>query len=270
MSSARALQKPRLIFQAAVVRRAYWRRARFALLALAAVMLGMAALRLARDAAAADLALLDLGFVAALAAAALLGLRAALNLARWWRRRDETLAFYDQGFVWARAGQPHKYGWSKLAVLREGAGGLYAGSRPLVQWGAHTLTMTDGQVFRVTPVHGNLRQFVRAVRPLAAEVTGARMGRTLRQERPVRLHPQLTVWPGGVEAGKREIRWDELAVGVQRGRLVIQAKDSKGRFTTARRYRVSRVDNVGGFLDLARTTIRNHRPQGHARRPASL
>ncbi len=270
MSSVRALQKPQLIFRAAVVRRAYWRRARFALLALAAVMLGMVGLRLARDAAAADLALLDLGFVAAVAAAALLSLRAALNLARWWRRRDETLAFFDQGFVWTRAGKQHKYSWGKLAVLREGAGGLYLGRRPLVQWGAHTLTMTDGQVFRVTPLYGDLRRFARAVRPLAAAVTGARIGRTLRQERPVRLHPKLTVWPGGVEAGRREIPWQDLGVGVKRGRLVIRAKGETGRFTTVRRYRISRVDNVGGFLDLAAVTIRTHQPARAARKPAGV
>jgi hypothetical protein len=270
MSAARARQKPQLVFRAVVERRVYWRRARFALLALAAVALGMVALRLARDAAAADLALLDLGFLAALIAAVLLGVRVVVNLLRWRRRHDETLAFFDQGFVWTRDGTQHKYGWSKLAVLREGAGGLYLRRRPLVQWGAHTLTMTDGQVFRVTPVYGDLRRFVRAVRPLAAEVTGARMGRTLRQERPVRLHPQLTVWPGGVEAGKREIPWAELAVKVKQGRLVIYAKNEKGRFTPVRRYRVSRVDNVGGFLDLAGATIRNHQPERFTRKPASV
>lgn len=270
MSSSRVLQPPRLVFQATVERRRYWRRARFALIVLAAVMLGMVALRLARDATAADLALLDLGFLAAVIAAALLSLRVIVNLLRWRSRRDEKLAVFDQGFVWTRDGKQHKYAWGKLAVLREGAGGLYLGRRPLVQWGAHTLTMTDGQVFRVTPVHGDLRRFARIVRPLAAEVTGTRMGRILRQEKPVRLHPKLTVWPGGVEAGKREIPWSELDVGVKRGRLVIRARDAKGRFIPVLRCRVSRVDNVGGFLDLARATIRNHQPERFARKPAAV
>lgn len=261
MGSARPLQKPRLVFQAQIERRVHWRRARFALLALAAVALGMLALRLARDAVAADLALLDLGFLAAVIAAGLLAVRAGVNLLRWRRRRDETLAFYDQGFVWKRDGTQHKYAWNKLAVLREGAGGLYLRGRPLLQWGAHTLTMTDGAVFRVTPAHGNVRAFARAVRPFAAEVTGTRMGRILRRERPVRLHPKLVVWPGGVEAGRREIPWADLDVNVRHGRLIIRARNARGRFVTVMRYRISRVDNVGGFVDLARATIRNHRPQ---------
>lgn len=260
MGGARPLQKPRLVFRAQIERRAYWRRARFALLALVAVMLSMAALHLAREAAVADPALLDAGLLAAVIAAGLLAVRAGINVLRWRLRRDETLAVYDQGFIWQRDGQQHKYSWGKLAVLREGANGLYLRRRPLLQWGAHTLTMADGAVFRFTPAHGSVRAFARAVRPFAADVTGTRMGRILRRERPVRLHPQLVVWPGGVEAGRHEIPWADLDVGVRRGWLVIRARDSRGRFVTVKRYRVSRVDNVGGFLDLAHETIRIHRP----------
>ena len=261
---ARALQKPRLVFRAVVERRVYWRRMRRALLLLAPVMLGIVALYLARDNQAADLALLDLGFIAAVIAAVLLGVRVVVNLLRWRTRRDETLMFFDQGFVWTRMGTQHKYGWSKLATFRERAGGLYLGRRSLVQWGAHTLTMADGAVFHVTPVYGDLRRFADAVRPYIAEVTGIRMGRILRQERPVRLHPKLIVWPGGVEAGRREIPWGAMDVELARGRLFIRAKNEKGRFATVRSYRVSGVDNVAGFMDLAQTTIRNHQPERFA------
>jgi hypothetical protein len=190
----------------------------------------------------------------------LLLVRVIVNWWRWRTRHDETIRVYDQGFVWQRDGESYKYAWNKLLTIREGGRGLYLGRLPLVQWGAHTLTMTDKQVFRFRPHHGDMRAFIRVVRPYAADVTGTRMGRILRQEKPVRLHPRLVAWPGGLAVGRREIHWSLLDVDIQRGRLVIRArKENNGKYRTVRSYPIHAVDNVGGFIELATVTIENHR-----------
>lgn len=262
---ARALQKPKLILQAVVERKPYFRRFRLSMIGFLAALGALYALNEVWKRDLIDEWIVNVGWLVAVVVAGLLFLHAVVNLMRGLTRHPEALRFYDKGFAWVRNGQQHRYAWSKIRTFREGGRGLYLGRRPLVQWGAHTLTMVDGQTFRITPRYGDLRRVAAAIRPYAAEVTGTRMGRLLRQgkdkPRPVRLHPRLTIWPGGVEIGKREIPWSALDVRVQNRRLAIRAKDAKGRFKIVKRYPVHTVDNLGGFVELATSTIRNHQPE---------
>jgi hypothetical protein len=254
---ARALGTPKLLFEVVVERRRYARRA-LLLLLLVASMGAWYALGQDRAHALVDSRLLDVGRLVAAAIMALAGLRAVINLVLLLRRPTEVIRFYNRGFVWERGGQVQRYSWSKLKSFREGHRGIYRRNRPVVQWGALTLVMLDNRVFRLRPRHGDLRHLARAIRPYAAEVTGIRLGRQLRQERAVRIHPRLIVWPGGLQVGKQEFPWKDLNVRVKDHRLIIRAKD-KGKVRTVARLNTSRIDNLGGFMELATTTIKTHR-----------
>ncbi len=260
------LRKPQLVFEAAVRRKRYIRRGLWSLLAAVAALAAVLALDYSAGRAGLDARLLVVGTAAGLVALLWFGVRAVTNLWRGLRRRDEDLRFFDKGFVWTRGKEQYKYGWSQLATYREGGGGLYLGQRPVVQWGGHTLRMLDGRVFRVTGAHGDLRAFAQATRRYAARVTGTRMAQTLREEQPVRLHPRLTVWPGGVEVGKVEIPWSEIEVRRRNSRLIILRKTGTGKFRRIRQYNVSRVDNVGGLLEVATSTIRNYQRERFEKR----
>jgi hypothetical protein len=249
--------RPRLIYQATIRRQVYFRRFAWSALAAVASVGALVALEEAAGRGLADHMLLRIGGVAAAIMIVFFALRALVNLWRGLRRRSEVLRFYDQGFSWKRGDDEYKAGWSKLLTYREGARGLYLGSRPIVQWGANRLTMRDGRVFKVTGAHGDTRRFAKAVRQYIAGVTGTWMGRALRHDKPVRLHKQLTLYPGGVHAGKHSIPWSELEVGLKRGRLVIYRLNKKGKFSPVKSYNAASVDNVGGFVELAHGTIRN-------------
>ncbi len=262
LSPAKSLQKPRLLFAATIERQLYWRRFRLALILLLTVLAAWAALEVVSLRG--DITIppntLDIGRLAAVFVTGLLLVRLLVHFWRWRTRHDEQIKIYDQGFSWLRKGQTHKYSWNKLVTLREAGRGIYLGKRPLVQWGSYRLTMTDKQVFVFKPYHGDMRAFIRAVRPYAADVTGTRMGRILRQEKPVRLHPQLVAWPGGLAVGKKELHWSLLDVEQKGDKLIIRARNPKnGKYQTVRRFPVSRVDNAAGFVELATTTIENHR-----------
>ena len=249
---------PRLVFQSTIQRKRYFRRFAWATLTSVAAIGAVVALDYGAGRNLVDRRLLWAGAVAGSALAVLYGFRAIVNLWRGLRRRSEDVLFFDKGFVWTRGKDQSKYGWSQLESYREGGHGIYAGSRPLIQWGAHTLTTLDGRVFRVTPAHGSLRQFTEATRRYAARVTGTRMARMLREDEAIRLHPSLIVWPGGIQAGKVEIPWSKVEVRVRNGRLVILERGKSGKFHVIRRYNMSGIDNVGGLMDLATSTIRNH------------
>lgn len=255
---ARALRKPKLLFEIVVERRPYWRRFRLSLIIILMCAGAMAALTAARQRGLVDNNTLDIGWLAAVLIIALSVIRSIVNLVRWRRRRNETIRFFNRGFTWERNGSKYQYSWNKLHTVREGGHGLYLGKRPLVQWGTLTLTMADKRVFKLTPAHGDLKQFTKAIRPYAAEVTGIRMGRRLREERPVRVHPKLIVWPGGLQVGKQELPWQVLNVSVKGNKLIIRAKD-KGKPRTVRKFNTGSIDNLGGFVELATTTIRTHR-----------
>lgn len=255
------LDKPKLLLEVEVRRRRYLRR--FAWLSLALVAVCGALIALDR-AAARDLAgdtVFVVGQIAGLVLVALLLLRALSNLVRGLRTRNETLRFFDRGFSWKRGKTQHKYGWTQLKTFRQGAPSLRLGRWTLLQRGAHVLTMRDGQVFRFTPAHGDMRQFVRLTRPYVMDVTGTTMGRALRSEKSIRLHPQLIIQGAGVVVGKQKIRWSELDVKASERRLVIYRKNASGRFKQVKSYPAHRVDNLAGFVDIAESTIRNHQPE---------
>jgi hypothetical protein len=137
---------------------------------------------------------LDIGKLASVVLGGLMSVRGLYQLVRSILYPGEAVRFYDKGFVWRKGGKQHKYGWHELLTFREGANGLYLfGRLPLVQWGAHTLTMTDGVKLKYTGRFGDVRPFPKAVRRYAAYVTGVQMGRALRADIPVNLHRRLTI-----------------------------------------------------------------------------
>lgn len=265
---AHALQKPRLVYQVVVERKPFFRRFRLSMFGFLAGAGAVFALNEAYNRRLADLTLLNIGWLVAVLVTGLLFVHAVINLVRGLTRQNETLRIFDRGLSWERSGTKQQYGWNKLVSFREGGRGLYVRNRPLVQWGAHTLTMDDGQVFSITPRYGNLRKITAAIRPFAADITGSEMGRTLREEQPVQIHPKLIVWPGGVQVGKREIPWTDADVRLKNGRLTIRARDGKGHFKIVRTFQSHTIDNLGGFVELATATIRNYQPERFKKKAA--
>jgi len=203
----------------------------------------------------APLWLLDTGRVVAVIVALWLAARSIYHLFLLLSRRRMTIRVYNRGVLWGTKAQQQKAGWGQLERIREGASGLYVFNRPVLQWGAHQLTFAAGdtgdRTLSFRPYHGDPRHFAHVVRPYAARVTGVRIGADLRAGRPVQLHKRLTVYPGGVEAGTREIHWDDLHLSRANGRLIVRWRDAAtGKWHTAGRYRVGRVANVDGLIEV--------------------
>jgi len=251
-------QKPKRLYQVTIERRKYIRRLVWSLLAAVGGLGAFFALEEAKIREMADPAILQAGGIISLVAAGLFGLRALIYLWLGLRRRTETLRIFDKGIVVTTPKGERKYSWSQVKIYREGGRGLYLGKRPLAQWGSHRLKMQNGERFTLSGKYGDLRQTGAILRRYAAHSTGIQMGQALRAEKPVKLRRGLTVWPGGVAVGKQEIPWSELEVQLKRGRLTILRKNRKGKFRPVRRYSVQQVDNVGGFMEVAAATIRNH------------
>lgn len=203
---------------------------------------------------------LDVGMLVAIVLAGWFAIRAVVNLVRALSRRSESIAIFNKGFLWQIGKTQHRYKWGQLVTFREGARGIYLFGRPLLRWGAHRLRMADDRIFKFGARHGDPREFAYIVRPYAAHVTSISMGRRLRADRPIRLHPALTVYPRGIEAGATEIHWADLNVKVKRGRLMIQ-KRAGGEFRTVRSYPIAQVDNVGGLLELLKSLLPQHQPE---------
>lgn len=255
---ARALRKTKLLYEVTIERRGYRRRFVRLLIILLATGLAWVALGLADEQDLIDERVLWVGQLAAAVIILLVSIRMLINLIWMLARPTERLRIFNKGFTLERGTQKAQYGWGALDTFRESGRGIYLGNRPLIQWGAYTLLMNDKRLIKLRPRYGDFRQIARVIRPYAAEVTGTNMARSLRQEKPVRIHPKLIVWPGGLQVGKEEFPWGTLHVAVTDGRLVIRAKQ-KGKIRTVRRFDTHNVDNLGGFMELATTTIRNHR-----------
>ncbi|MDL1899854.1 hypothetical protein FBR02_03700 [Anaerolineae bacterium CFX9] len=193
-----------------------------------------------------SLSLLDVGKLAAIILGGWFAIRAIYHFFSAIFRRSETIRIYDKGFLWARGGESKKHLWGQVVRFREGAHGW------LFRRGAHVLTMSDGSIYAFTARHGNTAAFARAVRPFAARVTAARIGKALREGTVVQLHPKLTVHPEGIRAKDKTIRWGNLQIGVKGGRVVIRARTREG-VKTAARLPLHQIDNAGGLLDLARS-----------------
>lgn len=259
--------KPKQIFSQQVRRGVFLRHA-FGLLLLILVVAGAyLALLEANRRLAVDTRAVNAGLLVAIILGGLLAVRALYNLWRWLTWRSEALRFFDQGFVWEQGSTSHKYAWHQISTFREGARGVYLFGRwPLVQWGAHTLTMQDGKVFHYTGRFGDTRRFVAAVRRYTTYVTSTHMARALREQQTVHLHPQLIMYPGGLEANDTEIPWNALDVRVQKGWLMVRRRGDNGKFTLVSRYRPHTIDNLGGFLDLAKEIMQTHQPERFRRR----
>ncbi len=251
-------QKPKRLYQVIIERRKYMRRFVWSLLATVAGLGAFFALEEGKGRGMADATLLQAGGIISLVAAGLFGLRTLANLWLGLRRRTETLRIYDKGIVLERPKGEQKYSWSQVKTYREGGHGLYLGKRPILQWGGLRLKMQNGEKLVLGGQYGDLRLIGSILRKYAAHVTGIQMGQALRAEKPVKLNRRLTVWPGGVEVGKQEIPWSELEVQLKQNRLTILRLNQKGKFKPVRRYSVQQVDNVGGFIEVATATIRNH------------
>jgi hypothetical protein len=255
-------EKPKLLFQASVQRQPYFRRFRWwAVSAVAAVGATIALDLAGRRLTSVSQNVLLTGQVVALALVVLAAYRALTNLLRGLRRKDETVLLFDKGFVWTRGKDEYKYGWGQVVSFREGVRSLYVAGRPILQVGAQVLKMRDGRVFRFTGIQGDTRRFARIVRPIVAEIAGGNMARALRDHKMIRIHPDLTVLPVGVKAGKQQIRWEDLDIVVKNGKLLIKRKTKKGDFKTARSFDTHQIDNLGGFMEVAVVTIRNHQPE---------
>ncbi|GEM_PF-955969 len=253
----------RPIFQKSIERKRYIRAFARQLLAGLATLGAAYAIEEAKRRALVDPLVLDIGHFAAALLGGLLIVRALVFLFYAITRKDETLRFYKQGFVWRRGREGYKYPFSEVVSYYERGGGIYFAEDPIVQWGAHTIEISDGHIFRVSPRHGSLKRFARVMRSYIAHATAIQIGEQLRAGKAVKLHRALIVHTGGVETGKHEIAWRDLAVEIKRGRLVIRkrvlSRDQKHtHYRVVRRIPLGKVKNVGGFYDLAQGTIRNH------------
>jgi len=127
--------------------------------------------------------------------------------------------------------------------------------------GAHELTMRDGKTFTFTARNGDTDRFAKSVRKQIAEVTGTAMGRALRNNKSVQLHPKLIVATGGLVAAGDKIPWSRVDIKKQGNKLEILKLERDGQFKRVHQYPVHQLENLPGFLDLADSLVRNHQPQ---------
>lgn len=261
------LDRPQLIFEFAVSRRQYTRRVVWRIASLLVVVMAWLVLGFVRDSnEVIDSRLLDVGQWVALFLVLVQLVRLFAGLRQAMTTPNESGRVYDRGFVWVR-GVPgkkgtteHKYSWNHVKTFKAGAtsGGIVR--RPRLRRGAHRLEMRDGEVFKFTPGHGDPAAFATAISPYLAEATGTLIGRALRNGKAVRLHPELVLQAKGVVAGKNKIRWSEIDIKTQGGRILVR-KLVDGKFKTVKTYNIGEVENVPGLLDIADSTIRNHQPE---------
>lgn len=261
------LEKPRLIYEFNISRRQDVRRFFWNLLAAVAGFGAWVALDAvpSRVDVTFDPLFLQVGGIVALGVTALFAVRALFNLLRAVRRTNESGRIFDKGFTWSRGAGKRKseerYAWSQVKTFREGVRTLRIGRLVLAQSGAHVLTMRDGNVYKFTAAKGDPRVFVKAVRPLVADVMGERMAQNLRSGKTIRVHPQLALAEPGIMVGNQKIRWSEVDITVKGGRLAIKKLDKNGKFRRVKIFPLTQLDNVGGFMEIANMTIRNHQPK---------
>jgi hypothetical protein len=238
-------QPPKLLMETTLSRKPFFRRTWLSILGFIAALLGIWAINEASNVGTLPEGLwLPLIIVISILGI-LFFLRALINFIRWLRGKNETLKLYNQGLVRTVGKDTLKYGWGSLHTYREGSRAL-------------RLTMQDGRVLKIDSRYGNLADWAKYIRQYAARVTGVYIARAIREERPVRLHPDLTVWPGGVEVAKKEIPWSDVDVRLMGKKLVVFQRAKSGNFQKVKAYNMHSVDNVGGFLEVAHSTMKNH------------
>jgi hypothetical protein len=258
--------EPKLLYKAALVRAPLLKRFWFVFwgaLASGGAWYGLGEAA-ARNLIEVDPTLLGVGQLAAAAVMTLFATRAVVLLWQWATRRDETVRIYDQGFVWTRGTGKRqtaiKGDWRKIDSLREAAGGVWLFKRPLLQWGAHELKTTKGEMLRFTGNHGNVRQFIHIVRPLVGELLGVRIGQALRDEQPFPFLKDLVLYPGGLQVGGRGIPWARLDIARKRNRVTISEAGKDGRFKPVKHYGAHTIPNLAGLMEIASATIKNYQP----------
>ena len=243
---AKALpSKPKLLMEVTLSRKPFFRRGWLSLIGVITALMGLWMLNEAEN-----LGKLPAGLWTPITiAVALLGvvffIRALVNFVRWWRTPNETLKLYNQGIVRVIGKDTVKYGWGSLHTYREGSRAL-------------RLTMQNGKVINIDRRYGDLSRWAELIRQFAARVTGVYIARAIREERPVRLHPKLTVWPGGVEVDKKEIPWSAIDARLVGKQLIIYERAKSGNFQKVRAFNMNTIDNLGGFLEVAHSTMKNH------------
>lgn len=195
----------------------------------------------------------DLATLVALLLGAISTVRTGLNLWRFVLRPSVTINVYDQGIQWNQGRSRHTFRWKQLQRYRVGRG-----SR-IMEFLNEDKQNHTRLVF--TRAHGQPDEFGDVVAPYAAFVTSKMIAESLRHDRAVRLHPRLTIYPGGIEARNVEIPWSELDVAVKGSRLVISRREANGRFRVVKRYRTNSVDNVGGFMEVVHGMLPRAQPE---------
>jgi hypothetical protein len=195
----------------------------------------------------------DLATLVAILLAAIAAVRAGLNLWRFIFRPSVTINVYDQGILWKRGGQRMTFRWKQLQRYRVGRGRR---TLEFLNDDKQNHTRLD-----FTRQYGNPDEFGDVVAPYAAYVTSKLIAESLRHDRAVRLHPKLTIYPGGIEARNVEIPWSDLDVAVKGSRLVVSRRDTNGRFRVVKRYATTSVDNVGGFMEVIHGMLPQHQPE---------
>ncbi|MFZ4814259.1 MAG: hypothetical protein ACOYL5_06980 [Phototrophicaceae bacterium] len=257
--------KPERVYATKIERKNYARRVRFGLLTALAgggVWL-MLSLQRVRDGIPPTFGWLGVALgVGQLVAALVLAvglIRWVANVVYWFRRRDETLLFYDQGFVWNKGKNEAKYSWNALKSVRVRVDNRQLFGRTWFQSGAVTFTMRDGSVFRFTPIHGNVEEFLVKVEPHIAAVQGTRYGQLLRDGKGFQVHPNIAVTPEGIVLDKKtRLGWKTLQVSREPERITFAQLDAEKRPRIVSHYPIHEIDNVGGFMELVETTTENY------------
>lgn len=200
--------------------------------------------------------LTDAGALLALALAAVLTVRAGQHFIHWLTHPQADIRVYDQGLLWQVGRHSQRVRWKQLVRYREAARTLTLFGRPLLSWGAHAYTfIAEDQrtpvVLRFTAAQGDPRAFAAAVRPFVSAIVGMRISASLRRDQPVRLHRELMVYPGGIEAGRAEIHWADLALEEVRGQVIVRRRGPDERVQEIGRYPLHALESPGGLFDIA-------------------
>lgn len=257
------LDNPKLVYALKLERKSSRRRFMWMLLAFVASVSAWVALgEVVAQGEDVDTRIIDAGQTIAVIVAVILGMRTLMHLIRAIRTKTQSAQFFDRGFRWQYGKkEPNKYSWSQLKTFRQGGRVIAIFNRPILQFGAHTLTMRDDKQYKFTARHGDMRRFAKAIRPFIADVTGTRMAQALRNKKKVRIHPDLIVQAGGIVAGKHKIRWSDVDLKTSKTKLTVSKKGKNGKFKAVKTYRIRDLDNLAGFLDIAHSTMRNHQPE---------
>ncbi len=259
--------RPRLIYAARVQRS---KRIRFFLRSLLAAVTSIGAYFALSEAKRRNLdiapILLDIGHLVAIILSGWFIIRSVYNFIMAIIRPTEEIRLYNKGLSWKVGKTLYNYKWSKITAVKEGARGIYIFNRPVFEWGAHRFRTVDGREFKFRGHHGDPRRMMRFARPYTSHYTGIQMGRALREEKPIKLHKSLTLYPGGVEVKKKEIHWVDLNVQVQNAKIVVYQRDAGNKFKKIKSFALHALENAGGFVELSRGMIKQQRSLESQRR----